>query len=75
MGRDAASRRADRADDELAGEHGWPIGIVDATPVGHTLRPAAATYPREEAIAEAREFLAARPYVARDQVRTLREHR
>ena len=38
----------------LAAEHGWPIGIVDATPVGHTLRPAAATYPREEAIAEAR---------------------
>ncbi len=39
------------------------IGIVDATPVGHTLRPAAATYPREAAIAEARAFLAGRPYV------------
>ncbi len=38
----------------VAAEHGWPIGIVDATPVGHTLRPAAATYPRDEAIAEAR---------------------
>jgi GT2 family glycosyltransferase len=56
----------------LARAHGWPIGIVDATPVGHTLRPAAATYPRAEAIAEARGFLDGREYVRRDQVRTLR---
>jgi hypothetical protein len=56
----------------VAAEHGWPIGIVDATPIGHTLRPAAATYPREAAIAEARAFLNGRPYVTRDQVRTLR---
>ena len=56
----------------VAREHGWPIGIVDATPVGHTLRPAADTYPREEAIAEARAFLADKPYVRRGEVRTLR---
>ena len=30
-------------------EHGWPIGVVDATPVGHTLRPAGEGYPREAA--------------------------
>lgn len=59
----------------LAAERRWPIGIVDATPVGHTLRPAAATYPREAAIAEARRFLADRPYVPRDAVRTVAVHR
>ena len=31
----------------LAGRHGWPIGVVDATPILH-LRPAAETYPRDE---------------------------
>ena len=58
----------------LAAEHGWPIGVVDATPVGHTLRAVAGTYPREAAIAEARTFLDGRPYVTRDEVRTLRVH-
>jgi GT2 family glycosyltransferase len=59
----------------LARDRGWPIGVVDATPVGHTLRPAADGYPREAAAAEARAFLAGRPYVRRDEVRTLAEHR
>jgi hypothetical protein len=59
----------------VAREHGWPIGVVDATPVGHTLRPAADAYPREAAAAEARAFLAGRPYVRRDEVRTLAVHR
>ena len=59
----------------LARERGWRIGIVDATPVGHTLRPAADSYPREAATAEARAFLAGRPYVRRDEVRTLVVHR
>jgi len=59
----------------VAGEHGWPIGVVDATPVGHTLRPAGEAYPRADAIAEARGFLAGRPYVRRHEVRTLRVHR
>ena len=58
----------------LAAEHGWPIGVVDATPVGHTLRAVAASYPRAEAIAEAQAFLDGRPYVTRDEVRTLRVH-
>ena len=59
----------------VAQERGWAIGIVDATPVGHTLRPAAEGYPREEAIAEGREFLASRPYLPRDEVRTLAVYR
>lgn len=59
----------------LAAERGWAIGIVDATPVGHTLRPAASTYPREQAVAEARSFLDGRPYVPREDVRTLEENR
>ena len=55
----------------IAAQRGWPIGIVDATPVGHTLRPVAADYPREDAIAEAQEFLRGRPYLRRDEVRTV----
>ena len=42
--------------------------VVDATPIGHTLRPIAASYPREAALAEARAFLAGRPYLTRDEV-------
>jgi GT2 family glycosyltransferase len=59
----------------VARERGWPIGIVDATPVGHTLAPVGAGYGRDDAIAEARAFLADRPYVRRDEVRTLQVHR
>jgi glycosyltransferase involved in cell wall biosynthesis len=59
----------------LASEHGWRLGVVDATPIGHTIRPAAADYPRETAAAEARRFLDGRPYVTRDAVRTLEAHR
>lgn len=53
----------------VARERGWPMVIVDATPIGHTLRPVAATYPREAALAEARAFLADRVYLTRDEVR------
>jgi GT2 family glycosyltransferase len=56
----------------VARERGWPIGVVDATPVGHTGRPAGDAYPRAEAEAEARAFLDGRPYVRRDEVRTVR---
>ncbi len=51
----------------VAREHGWPLGVVDATPIAHTLAPAAAGYSREAAIAEARAFLRDRPYVTRDE--------
>ena len=53
----------------LARERGWPMVVVDATPVGHVLRPVAATYPRDAALAEARAFLADRPHLTRDEVR------
>jgi hypothetical protein len=53
----------------LAAEHGWPIGIVDATPVRH-LRPVAGDYPREAAIAEAEAFLDGRAYVTRSEAET-----
>jgi GT2 family glycosyltransferase len=59
----------------VAREHGWPIGIVDATPIGHTQRPAGTGYPRTDAEQEARAFLDGRPYVRRDEVRTLAVHR
>jgi GT2 family glycosyltransferase len=57
----------------LAAQHGWRIGVVDATPILH-LNPAAESYPRAEAIAEAERFLDGRPYVKRGDVRTLRRH-
>jgi hypothetical protein len=59
----------------VAAEHGWPIGIVDATPIGHTQQPAGSGYARDAAEAEARSFLRGRPYVRRDEVRTLAVHR
>ena len=46
----------------VAAERGWSVGVVDATPIRHT-RPVAGGYDREEALAEARAFLADRPYV------------
>jgi GT2 family glycosyltransferase len=52
----------------VAQQHGWRCGIVDATPVLHTT-PAAAAYDRTATIAEARAFLAGRPYVTRDEAR------
>jgi hypothetical protein len=53
----------------VARERGWRLGIVDATPIGHTQRPAGDAYPRDAAVAEARAFLAGRPYVRREEVR------
>lgn len=50
----------------LAARHGWRAGIVDATPILHTA-PAGACYDRAAAVAEARAFLASRPYVTRAQ--------
>jgi hypothetical protein len=47
----------------VAAERGWRLGIVDATPVRHAGAPVAAAYPSDEAIEEARRFLATRPYL------------
>jgi GT2 family glycosyltransferase len=60
----------------LARAHGWRCGVLDAVAVAHSAAPAADAYSRERAIAEAREFLATRPYLsAREAQLTLRTHR
>lgn len=59
----------------VARERGWPIGVIDATPIRHAQRPIADAYRREDAVAEARAFLADRPYVtAAEAQRTLAIH-
>lgn len=59
----------------LARAHGWRIGVVDATPIRHVLRPIADSYRRADAMAEAQAFLAQRPYVtAAEAQRTLATH-
>jgi GT2 family glycosyltransferase len=60
----------------LAREHEWRCGVVDALAIGHRVAPAAAGYARADAVAEARSFLAERPYLsAREADRTLTTHR
>lgn len=59
----------------LAQANGWRIGVVDATPVAHTLRATASDYPRSEAASGARKFLDGKPYTPRGEVRTLTTHR
>jgi len=60
----------------LAREHGWRCGVLDAISIRHLAAPAAAAYPREAAVAEARSFLAQRPYLsAAEAGRTLTTHR
>ncbi len=60
----------------LAREHGWKLGVIDATPVRHGLRPIASSYDRTGAIEEGRSFLAGRPYTrAAEARRTLVAHR
>lgn len=58
----------------LAREHGWTVGIVDATPILHAM-PVGGGYARDDAVAEARAFLAGRPYVTRDEARWSRRIR
>jgi hypothetical protein len=60
----------------IAAANGWPIGVVDATPIRHGLRQIASSYDRGGAVDEARAFLADRPYTkAVDAQRTFRTHR
>jgi GT2 family glycosyltransferase len=59
----------------IAAERGWAIGVIDATPIRH-LRPVAASYPRDAAVAEAEAFLDGRAYVTRaEAAEVLAEHR
>jgi hypothetical protein len=60
----------------LAAERGWRLGIVDALPVRHEGAPVGSAYGFEEAIEEAQEFLAARPFItAIEAQRTVTTHR
>jgi GT2 family glycosyltransferase len=60
----------------LAREQGWRCGVVDALAISHLAAPAAADYGREHAVAEARAFLAERPYLSAGEAgRTLTTHR
>jgi hypothetical protein len=52
--------------------HGWRLGILDAVAIAHTVAPPAGAYSREQAIAEARRFLASHTYLkASEAQRTL----
>jgi hypothetical protein len=60
----------------LAREHDWRIGVADATPIRHAMRPIADSYRHADAMAEARTFLADKPYVTRAEAQqTLATHR
>lgn len=60
----------------LARDHGWRLGIVDATPIRHGLRLIASSYGREEALAESRAFLGSHPHIsAVEAQKTLAVHR
>jgi GT2 family glycosyltransferase len=59
----------------IARQRGWRCGVVDAVAIGHRAAPAASAYPREAAIAEARAFLADRPYLTANEAQvTLATH-
>ncbi len=60
----------------LAVDHGWRLGIIDATPIAHRARPAGDAYSREQALAEARAFLSDHAYLpAAESQRTMAVHR
>ncbi len=60
----------------LARVNGWHCGVIDAVAISHLAAPAADAYSREAALAEARTFLAERPYLRADELqRTLTTHR
>lgn len=60
----------------LAAEHGWRVGVIDATAISHVLRPVAASYDPSAALAESRAFLAEHPHITAAQAaRTVQTHR
>jgi hypothetical protein len=60
----------------VAEERGWRRGVADALPVVHRAVPVAAGYGRDEAVDEARRFLAGKPYLTNAAVQqTLVTHR
>jgi GT2 family glycosyltransferase len=60
----------------LAREHGWRCGVIDAVAIRHRAAPTASSYSREQALGEARAFLAERPYLSASEAQqTLVTHR
>jgi GT2 family glycosyltransferase len=60
----------------LAREHGWRCGVIDTVSIRHRAAPAADAYSRDAAVAQARAFLAERPYLSASEAqRTLTTHR
>lgn len=60
----------------LARSHGWRLGIVDATPVRHAVRPVGTAYRHRDAIEESRAFLATRPHLTPAEAQeTIATHR
>jgi glycosyltransferase involved in cell wall biosynthesis len=60
----------------VARQRGWRCGVIDALAINHRAAPAGQAYSRAQTIAEARAFLAQRPYLpAEEAQRTLAVHR
>jgi GT2 family glycosyltransferase len=60
----------------VARQRGWRCGVIDALAINHRAAPAGQAYSRTQTIAEARAFLAHRPYLpAEEAQRTLAVHR
>ena len=60
----------------LARAGGWRCGVIDAVAIRHRAAPAAEAYSRQEAVEEARAFLAQRPYLSAAEAQcTLATHR
>jgi hypothetical protein len=60
----------------VARQRGWRCGVIDALAINHRAVPAGQAYSRAQTIAEARAFLAQRPYLpAEEAQRTLAVHR
>jgi hypothetical protein len=60
----------------VAEREAWKLGIIDALPVRHEVRPVGGAYSSTDATAEAQRFLTDRPYIqASEAGRTLEEHR
>jgi hypothetical protein len=60
----------------LGREHGWRCGVVDAVAIRHRAAPAASSYSREQALEEARAFLAERTHLSASEAQqTLVTHR
>jgi hypothetical protein len=60
----------------VAVDRGWKMGVVDATPVRHELRPTGQTYSAPEAAVQGREFVSThRSLTPEDADRTVAVHR